>query len=545
MLRSAPRLLRFITIGLGCVLLVMVLWRGGRLAWLAWQGAAAVRQLQADSSPGSSRETLDERLPHLQDDLELLDARLAALNAEVAPLAPAARTLAGVPGFGRAAAQAPELLSSANRLLNTAVALEPQWEWLLGLDAPRRYLVLVQNNHELRATGGFLSAFGSVLVDQGQIADLAFVDSYDLFSTAHEYPPAPMPMQEYMGIQLLTPRDGNWSPDLPTTAETIRKLYTQETGQEVDGIITVDLDAVRHLVRALGSVRIDGVPTPLTAENVEQELVQLWEQPPGQVGETTVTKEATGDWWEQRKDFVPLVAGAALAQLQAGKFDATVLATELTAALDERSIQVWMDQAQVQLVLADQKWDGGLHPPASGDFLAVVDSNVGYNKVDAAMQRGLQYEVTWPQGATEPAQVTLTLTYTQPVVAEDPGCNPAPRYGESYADLIARCYFDYVRIFVPGGSELIDVGGIDPQTVTSTTGDSGTQQFGGYLVVPPNSSKSISFTYRLPADITPQEYTLLVQRQAGTDPLPIRIIVNGVERTDTLKNGAWEWQQAI
>ena len=190
-----------------------------------------------------------------------------------------------MPGYGRAIAQAPEQLSSANRLLNTAVALEPQWEWLLGLDAPRRYLVLVQNNHELRATGGFLSAFGTVVVDQGQIADLAFVDSYDLFSTAHEYPPAPAPMQEYMGIQLLTPRDGNWSPDLPTAAETIRKLYTQETGQAVDGIITVDLDAVRHLVKALGSVQVEGVPTPITAENVEQELVQLWEQPPGQAGE--------------------------------------------------------------------------------------------------------------------------------------------------------------------------------------------------------------------------------------------------------------------
>ena len=415
----------------------------------------------------------------------------------------------------------------------------------MGLDAPRRYLVLVQNNHELRATGGFLSAFGSVVVDQGQIADLAFVDSYDLFSTAHEYPPAPAPMQEYMGIQLLTPRDGNWSPDLPTAAETIRKLYTQETGQAVDGIITVDLDAVRHLVKALGSVQVEGVPTPITAENVEQELVRLWEQPAGQAGEAGGTKEATSDWWEQRKDFVPLVAGAVLARLQAGKFDTADLATELTAALDERSIQVWMDQAQVQMVLADQKWDGGLHPPASGDFLAVVDSNVGYNKVDAALQRGLQYEVTWPQGADQPAQVMLTLTYTQPVVAEDPGCNPAPRYGENYADLIARCYFDYVRVFVPEGSELIDVGGIDPQTVTSTIGEQGTQQFGGYFVVPPNSSKSVSFTYRLPAGITPQGYTLRVQRQAGTDPLPIRIMVDGVERTDTVKNGMWEWQQAI
>lgn len=546
MLRTAPRLLRFSAIGLLCGLLVLVAWRGGRLVWLAWQGAAAARQLQADSGGGSDGGTLSERLPRLQADIELLDARLVALNAEVTPLAPAARGLVGVPGYGKAIAQAPELLASAGRLLDTAVALEPQWAWLLGLDAPRRFLVLVQNNHELRATGGFLSAFGTVLMDGGQIADLSFVDSYELFSMEHEYPPAPAPMQKYMGIQLLTPRDGNWSPDLPTAAETIRKLYKQETGQVVDGIITVDLDAVRHLMKALGSIRVEGVPTAITAENVEQELVQLWEQPAGQGGGQAGTTQAeTSDWWERRKDFVPLVAGAALAQLQGGKFDATDLVAELTAALDDRSLQVWMDRPQVQKVLAEQEWDGGLHPPARGDFLAVVDSNVGYNKVDAAMQRGLQYEVSWPKGPDQPAEVTLTLTYTHPVVAEDPGCNPAPRYGETYADLVARCYFDYVRVYVPGGSELVDVSGIDPQTVTSTAGDHGTQEFGGYLVVPPNSSKSITFTYRLPQEITPVEYALRIQRQSGTDPLPIRVIVDGMVRTGVIKNGVWEWQQAI
>ena len=545
MLRTAPRLLRFIAIGLLCALLALIVWRVGRLAGLAWQGAAAARQLLADGSSGADQETLAERLPRLQADLELLDERLAALNAEVLPLVPAAKALAGAPGYGGAIAQAPERLLSAGRLLDTAMALEPHWEWLLGLDAPRRYLLLVQNNHELRATGGFLSSFGTVVVEQGQIADLAFVDSYELFSTGHEYPPAPEPMQRYMGIQLLTPRDGNWSPDLPTAAETIRKLYTQETGQAVDGIITVDLDTVRHIVKALGSVRVEGVTTPITAENVEQELVQLWEQPVEQAGETGGVTEATGDWWDKRKDFVPLIAGAALSQLQAGKYDATDLVAELTSALDQRSIQVWMDRAGVQKVLADQKWDGGLHPPTDGDFLAVVDSNVGYNKVDAALQRALQYEVAWPQGPEQPAEVMLTLTYTQPVVAEDPGCNPAPRYGDNYADLIARCYFDYIRVFVPGGSELMNVSGIDPQTVTSTVGEKGTQQFGGYFVVPPNSTKSITFTYRLPAGITPQDYSLRIQRQSGTDPLPIRVAVNEMVRTGTIKDGEWEWQQAI
>ncbi len=545
MTRTAPGLLRFIVLGLVCALLGLVLWRGARLGWLAWQAAGAARQLQADSGLGSTngQAAVGAQLPRLKQDLQRLDEQLEALSTEITPLAPAAHALGGMPGYGRAIAQAPEQLAAANRLVRAALALEPQWEWLLGVDAPRHYLLLVQNNHELRATGGFLSAFGTLVVDQGQITDLAFADSYDLFSMDHEYPPAPAPMQEYMGIQLLTPRDGNWSPDLPTAAATICELYEKETGQAVDGIITVDLGAVQHLVKALGSVHVQGVPGPITAENVEQALVQLWEQPPEGAGAPASSQVAgTTGWWEQRKDFVPLVAEAALAQLQAGKFNAADLAAELVAALDERSIQAWMDQAQVEQVLVGQQWDGGLQPPEKGDYLAVVDSNVGYNKVNAAVQRGLEYVVTWPHGPKQPAEVSLTLTYTHPIVAEDPGCDPAPRYGGNYADLIARCYFDYIRVLAPAGSDLVDVDGIDPQTVTSAPGDQGTQQFGGYLVLPPNSSKDVTFSYRLPPGITPDGYTLRVQRQAGTKALPIRVTVNGVERAATVKSGTWEWQ---
>ena len=368
------------------------------------------------------------------------------------PLAPAARALQGLPGYGSAIAAGPQLVASAHRLVATAAAMGPELDWLLGVDAPRTYLLLVQNNHELRATGGFISAFGTLVVEQASVADLSFVDSYELFSTEHEYPPAPQAMQAYMGIQLLVPRDSNWSPDLPTAAETIRRLYSQETGQEVDGIITLDLDAVRNLVKALGSISVAGVETPITAANVEQELVQLWEQPANQTAHQTEATGGAGDWWSQRKDFVPQVAGAALAKLQAGDFDAAALTAEISAALDARSIQVWLAQPQLEQVLVEREWDGGLHPQEGADFLAVVDSNVGYNKVDAAMQRQLQYEVSWPAGANRPAEVTLTLTYTHPVAASEPGCNPAPHYGAAYADLIARCYFDYVRVYAPGAA---------------------------------------------------------------------------------------------
>ncbi len=67
-------------------------------------------------------------------------------------------------------------------------------------------------------------------------------------------------------------------------------------------------------------------------------------------------------------------------------------------ALDDRSIQGWVNNAQVQRRVDAAGWDGALRPTADADFLAVVDTNMGYNKVDAAIQRALEYSVTWPDG---------------------------------------------------------------------------------------------------------------------------------------------------
>src|SRR5215213_640984 len=123
--------------------------------------------------------------------------------------------------------------------------LGPSLPWLLGMQGPRTYLVLVQNSHELRATGGFIAAVGRVSVDGGRLTDFDFEDSYALYSERSTYPPAPLPMQQYMGIPLLVMRDANWSPDFPTTAQVARALYAQETGTRVDGVFTIDLTAVR------------------------------------------------------------------------------------------------------------------------------------------------------------------------------------------------------------------------------------------------------------------------------------------------------------
>ncbi len=349
---------------------------------------------------GGGRQALDALAP-LTDKLSGADSQGADLLAQTVPalaatapelaqvdarLARVQEARAGLNGDldPRLAAQLPRL----DRLLPLARAglqaaqVAPS---LLGADGPRTYLLLAQNNHELRGAGGFISAAGTVRVEDGRVTDLKLGDSYAVDDLGQPHPVPPRPLTEQMGTQLLMLRDSNWSPDFPESAQVARALFEQDRGTATDGAIALDLEAVRRLVSALGPLQVAGVPQPVTGDDVIEWMKQAWQAP--QTSEGTVQQAATSDWWARRKDFMGDLMNAALAKVQGGGLDPAALAKALLAMLDERHLQVAVDDPVLARILADRGWDGGLRPPAGSDFLAVVDSNVGFNKANAAVEQ--------------------------------------------------------------------------------------------------------------------------------------------------------------
>lgn len=465
-----------------------------------------VPSFSQDTAPSMQWVVLGENIAPLADELAVLQSRMDEL-----PLS----QIGGQVGNYLSAA------SDTLELATFAVELGPSWPDLLGNTRPSSYLLLVQNNHELRATGGFISAVALITVINGVLQPVEFVDSYEIFSRELAYPPAPPAMKNYMGIELLTLRDANWSPHLPSAGVLIRTLYQQHTGLAVDGIITVDLDAVALLLPAFNRLTLPESTIPITQQNVEEVLVQLWNNPLNSVNATSASGQ--GDWWSQRKDFVGQLTAAAFARIQQRAFNPLFLAGGIAQGLDRRSVQVWLFDPEAQDPLIARNWDGGLHPQRNADFLAIVDSNLGYNKADVVVARQLDYQVAWPADTTLGAEVTLTLTYTHPINRTDPVCKAVSYYGTRYEDMMARCYFNYSRVYVPGGSELLGVDGWLASTVSSERAEQGTQVFAGYFVLNPNNRHQVTIRYRLPATIRRNNYQLVIQRQSGTNPLPISL----------------------
>jgi len=403
---------------------------------------------------------------------------------------------------------------------------------LLGAEGPRTYLVLVQNEDELRPTGGFISGVARVTVERGEILELQFDDSYAVDDLSRPYPEPPAPLREYMLTDLWLFRDSNWSPDFPTSAQTAIALYAIGRNVDADGVIALDQQAIRLLVEALAPLQVEGYAEPVTGENVIQMARRAWE--PGE--------EVSGDWWVHRKDFMAALLDAAVRRVEGGLDQGGLvrLAGAALQALREKDLLLYVEDGEAAALLAELGWDGALIR-SPGDYLMVVDTNMGFNKVNALIEESLEYVVD----LTDPAhpRATLTIRHRHPLEREEIPCRQEPRYDPTYEQMMERCYWDYLRVYVPPRARLV---GATPHPVPGQEllrgrpsagevavgpGEDGREVWATFLLLRPGTVLETRFEYLLPAGVLQSrggdvyEYTLSVQKQPGTRAIPLRVLV--------------------
>jgi hypothetical protein len=415
-------------------------------------------------------------------------------------------------------------------LLQKGVSMAQLAPTLMGVGEAQTYLLLAQNSDELRPTGGFISGVGLLTLVDGEIQALDFQDSYQIYSSQQDHPPAPPDLERYMKTDMLVFRDSNWSPDFPTSAAVAQSLYLLNTGRESDGVIAFDMELTRRLVQALEPLALPGYAESVTSTNLISAIRAVWAAP-GDV-ESNASVEGSSDWWLHRKDFMGDLAAAALRNLEGGQVDLGVLLQALYGSLLDKHLVISLKDPEVKSLLAEMGWDGALRPPA-GDFLLVVDSNVGWNKVNSLVVRETDYRVT--PGENGSGQAELVLTYHHQGVESELDCQHVTKeYGDSYEDLMERCYFNYLRVYVPGDAQLLSVEGLEPDSATIMPGERGTSVLAGFLVLPPGHKRQVRFTYALPAGtIQGDTYWLRVQKQPGTPAWPIQM---------TLLDPTGEWR---
>ena len=485
-----------------------LLWEAAAPAMVSYQQGASVPSLLPDLVGNVSRES----------------ATMLSL-AERAGHAYAGLNVAALPYRFR---DPVEQLDALLPLLKTGLEFADGAPGLLGLDRPRTYLVLALNESELRPGGGFISSVAEVRISNGDVTSMVFRDSYAVDDFTLPYPDPPDPLRRLMGLDLWVFRDSNWSPDFPIAAQQVIELYRPGYELEIDGVIGLDQRALSQLVGVLEPLNVPGEAEAVTGDTVLAYMYAAWD--PGDA----VLDEA---WWLQRKDFVGELAGVAIEKVTSGDVDYLRLADVVVALLEERHLQIYVKDEATSRWLAAKGWDGGLPPrTGEGDFLAVVEANVGYNKASAHVSRRLRYEVdlsgSIPIGAVE-------LRYENHNPASQP-CDARVRYDARYQDMMDRCYWAYVRLYVPEDSTLDAASRhpIPPELLVSRQPWPGEAQielierytvFSQAFLLPRAEVEVLTFAYTLPPTVVVSEpsgvqsYRLVIHKQAGWSELQVEV----------------------
>jgi sortase (surface protein transpeptidase) len=364
---------------------------------------------------------------------------------------------------------------------------------LVGLDGPRRYLVLGQNNDELRPTGGFIGTVGILVVDDGKVSAQEYGSSFRFNLPADRQVPPPAPLHRYMDAAYWQLQESNWAPDFPTAARQALYFYSQLHPEPVDGVLALDQDMIALLLRATGPVQVTDYGETVTHDNVRERIDHYVHE----VGGATET---------QRKAFVSALFGQVMQRLQALPPErAGALVTALEAGLRDQHAQIWTSDEHVQATLAELGWDGRMLT-APADYLYVVSANVGANKVNRAVEQSVNYEI-------RPSDDGRLVAHLRLVLRNNHNADPGPYRTAEYRD--------YLRVYVPPASDLIDASGFDDQPTTAL--ECGRTVFGGLVVVEPGGERAVDLRYRLPATVRADRYSLLVQRQPGTPSIPFSL----------------------
>lgn len=485
-----------------------------------------------------SASRLGELLPILTDASE--DLQIAAAELErVEQSAAALQTAVDVETLPWRVRQLLALSDEWLPLAQEGLALAPQLPALLGQDGPRRYLVMAQNEDEMRPTGGYLTGAGVATVQSGQLIDMTFRDSDSVDDWRNKpYAFPPQPLYDYMGLELFLFRDSNFWPDFPTSAEKALDLYAY--GQEVpplDGAIAIDQEFLRLLVDGTGPIPVPGTDDTIDAGNLIRTLRSARDIQEGQ---------EVRDWVENRKAFLSGFAAAILAKVETdfSSIDVVKLGKNVLRAAEGRHMQVYVRDPNAAASFAQLGWDGRLPDTSSGDFWMAVDANLGYNKANVFIERSLAYEVDITDAAAPAARLTVRYHQTGETL-DDPCYQGVAEEYEAAAGYLAiadECYWNYLRVYVPAGSRLVDSSRhvVPGETLFSgNTWDSQastvdefqrTTTFSNFLLVPRMETTEVFFDYVLPPSVTQVEdelnvYRLIVGKQAGFGPEPLRIVV--------------------
>lgn len=378
---------------------------------------------------------------------------------------------------------------------------------LLGFDRPKTYMVLLQNNMELRPTGGFIGSFALITVSKGQLIDDTIYDVYSADGQLKGYIKPPQPIEEHLGEASWTLRDSNWDPDFPTSSARAEWFLDKSMDREVDGVIGINLEAAKAYLEVVEPLYLLNFQHTIDSKNMYEKVQYEVEENffPGS---------------RKKAQYLSALAEALIGRVESASYKeyAKLLAATISK-LNSRDIQVSLKNSSVSSVLKRQGWDGSidtsdcLEKNCQRVFSGFIEANLGVNKANYFVERSVNVDVNLGENYIE-QEVALKIRNK----AANRNRIPEERYKA------------YVRAIAPDGASLqsaILYEGSDKRSVEVEIEKLKERvEFGAIIDVLPGEEKIIAFKFRTKSDINYTESGKIKYswwKQSGTGEYPFNI----------------------
>lgn len=414
--------------------------------------------------------------------------------------------------------QAQEVSAGAATALTEFRPVIEQIPSVAGGDGQRKkYFVLFQNDNELRPTGGFLTAYAIIFVEDGKVTPEKSDDIYELDKKFNKRIPIPPILGKYLTSErYFNLRDMNIDPDFKKSMDEFLANYELVPGEpkDIDGVIAIDTQVLTDLVRVLGPVEVPGYGT-FTAENdpacdCPQIIHALSE----------IITRPTPYLRQDRKGILgPMMRALLTKAYTAPKTQWPALFEVAWKDIQGRHAQFYFFDEAHQAAAEKINAAGRLMiDPNAEDFMAIVDANLGGAKSNLFITYDVKQEVSAPENGAISKKVEITYKNSR----RGDNCNL-----EAGLLCLNSRLRDWNRVYLPKGSVLTKSAGYREGSVKTTDEGDFTVVEGEFFLDPLSQAK-LQLEYTVPYT-NQDEYKIKLWKQGGISPVPVVFDVNGNE----------------
>ncbi|MFA4827280.1 MAG: DUF4012 domain-containing protein [Candidatus Shapirobacteria bacterium] len=392
-------------------------------------------------------------------------------------------------------------LEEVRGVIETSEKMVKMLPGFLGLDGKRRdYMLLLQNEMELRATGGFIGSYGILSFEGGKLLNLEINDVYEADGQLKGHVEPPEEIKKYLGEAGYFMRDANFRVDFGEASKDIKWFLNKETGRNVDGVIGVNLAVAKGILGVIGEVYVPDFKTKINKDNLfdQAEFYAETKFFPG----STQKANFLGGLGKMLLEEIKNLPAEKQYQLYKG----------MLGLLDKNEIQLALNDKDLAKMMAELGWSGSLYEGKCAqerclaDYFYAVESNFGVNKANYFLYRNIEQSIDISQNTVSRA---VKINYENRSKSRDwPGGD----------------YKNYLRVYLPAGVSLVEVSSTEEgggkkvysgeELKVRTVG--GKKEVGFLVMVPVQKKVTVELKYLSQITLGDKfSYLLYVQRQSG------------------------------